>query len=125
MSSWGILNDSVCYSWLSPSGRRRFGSSVLVPQPGVNEGAMSKTSRKPSKRGRRSEQMAEYTFDYSRSRPNRFASRMKENAVAVVLEPDVAEVFGSSDSVNQLLRSVISAMPHRARRRRGGRRKAS
>jgi hypothetical protein len=49
---------------------------------------------------------------------------MKENAVAVVLEPDVAQVFDSSDSVNQLLRSVISALPQRTRRPRGARRKA-
>jgi len=96
---------------------------VLVPQPGVSESAMSKTSRKPSKRRRKRELVAEYTFDYSRSRPNRFAARMKENAVAVVLEPDVAQVFDSSDSVNQLLRSVISALPRRAQRRRGVRRK--
>lgn len=43
-----------------------------------------------------------HIFDYSKSRPNRFASRMAENAVAVVLEPDVAQVFDSSDSVNRL-----------------------
>jgi hypothetical protein len=49
---------------------------------------------------------------------------MAENAVAVVLEPDVAKVFDSSDSVNRLLRSVISALPQRARRPRGVRRRA-
>lgn len=85
---------------------------------------MSKASRKPRKNRPEGELRAEYTFDYDTSRPNRFASRMSENAVAVVLEPDVAEVFGSSDSVNQLLRSVISALPARARRPRGVRRKA-
>jgi len=41
---------------------------------------------------------------------------MSGNVVAVVLEPDVAEVFHSSESVNQLLRSVISALPERQRR---------
>jgi hypothetical protein len=85
---------------------------------------MSKTSRKPRKSRPESKLRAEYTFDYSRSRSNRFASRMRENAVAVVLEPDVAQVFDSSDSVNRLLRSVISALPQRARRPRGVRRKA-
>jgi hypothetical protein len=48
---------------------------------------------------------------------------MGENAVAVVLEPDVAQVFDSSSSVNRLLRSVIAAVPSR-RRSRGIRRKA-
>jgi len=49
---------------------------------------------------------------------------MAENAVAVVLEPDVAKVFDSSDSVNRLLRSVISALPQQARRPGRARRKA-
>jgi ribonuclease toxin BrnT of type II toxin-antitoxin system len=66
---------------------------------------------------------AEYRFDYGKSRSNRFASRMGERAVAVVLEPDVAQVFDSSTSVNRLLRSVIAAVPSR-RRSRSIRRKA-
>ena len=53
----------------------------------------------------------EYRFDYSRAKPNRFAERMSEGVVAVVLEPDVAAVFKSSKAVNALLRSVIAAMP--------------
>jgi hypothetical protein len=96
---------------------------VFARQPEASNSAMSKTSRKPRK-DRPDELRAEYAFDYGRSRPNRFASRMAENAVAVVLEPDVAKVFDSSDSVNRLLRSVISALPQRARRPRGVRRRA-
>ena len=53
----------------------------------------------------------EYRFDYSKSKPNRFAAKMSQGSVAVVLEPDVAEVFRSSEVVNSLLRSIISAMP--------------
>ena len=53
----------------------------------------------------------EYRFDYSKSKPNRFAEKMSEGTVAVVLEPDVAAVFKSSEVVNALLRSIISAMP--------------
>jgi hypothetical protein len=59
----------------------------------------------------------EYRFDYGKSRPNRFAGRIQAGAVAVVLDPDVASVFSSSDTVNALLRSVMSAMPERGRRR--------
>jgi hypothetical protein len=55
-----------------------------------------------------------YDFDYSTAKPNRFVSRFGEGAVAVVLEPDVANVFRSSDVVNNFLRSAISAMPHAA-----------
>jgi hypothetical protein len=53
----------------------------------------------------------EYRFDYSRAKPNRFAQNMSKGAVAVVLEPDVAAVFSSSEAVNALLRSVIAALP--------------
>ncbi len=53
----------------------------------------------------------EYRFDYRRAKPNRFADRMKPGAVAVVLDPDVASVFQSSEAVNHLLRSVLLALP--------------
>ena len=59
---------------------------------------------------------AEYRFDYSKSKPNRFAAKMSERTVAVVLEPDVAAVFKSSEAVNALLRSIISAIPFLKRR---------
>ncbi len=84
---------------------------------------MSKTSKR-NPRSSRNELRAEYDFDYGNSRPNRCASQLGKNAVAVVLEPDVAQVFDSSDSVNQLLRSVISALPRRKPRVRAARRKA-
>jgi hypothetical protein len=57
----------------------------------------------------------EYRFDYRKSRPNRFASQMKAGAVAVVVDPDVASVFRSSEGVNALLRSVINALPKHAK----------
>lgn len=56
----------------------------------------------------------EYRFDYSRAKPNRFASKFKAGSVAVVLDPDVASVFHSSEAVNALLRSVIAALPVQA-----------
>lgn len=55
----------------------------------------------------------EYRLDYTKARPNRFATRLKSDAVAVVLDPDVATVFKSSEAVNAMLRSVLSAMPAR------------
>ena len=61
-----------------------------------------------------------YDFDYSKSRPNRFAAKASTDVVAVVLDPDVAAVFRSSQAVNTFLRSAISAMPERtsAKKRR-------
>ena len=76
---------------------------------------MSKTRSQSRKT---SDLRPEYKFDYTRARPNRFASRMQGKVVAIVLEPDVAEVFATSESVNRLLRSVISAVPAPRRRRR-------
>ena len=70
--------------------------------------------KKPSARktsSRRSDLRAEYRFDYSVSRPNRFAAHAATGAVAVLLDPDVATVFHDSESVNALLRSVITALP--------------
>jgi len=74
---------------------------------------MKKTSS--GKRAKGEEMRREYHFDYRKSRPNRFALQMKGGAVAIVLDPDVASVFGSSESVNSLLRSVIKALPKGAK----------
>ena len=74
---------------------------------------MKKTSA--GKRQLREAMRQEYRFDYRKSRPNRFAPLMKDRAVAIVLDPDVASVFKSSESVNALLRSVISALPKRSK----------
>jgi hypothetical protein len=60
---------------------------------------------------------SEYRFDYSQSRPNRFAHSMSGGAIAVVLDPDVAAVFNSSKTVNALLRSVISSVPQSKRKK--------
>lgn len=75
---------------------------------------MKKESTKKGFAGTRSE----YRFDYAAAKPNRFASRIKEGSVAVLLEPDVALVFDNSESVNQLLRSVIAALPNPPQTRR-------
>ncbi len=53
----------------------------------------------------------EYRFDYGRAKLNRLAPQFAAGSVAVVLDPDVASVFRTSDSVNALLRSVLAAMP--------------
>jgi len=72
---------------------------------------MKKTSVRKKQPVKPETMRSEYRFDYSKSKPNRFAAKMSEGTVAVVLEPDVAKVFRSSEAVNALLRSIISAMP--------------
>jgi hypothetical protein len=77
---------------------------------------MKKMSVRKKKAAQREIMRSEYRFDYSKAKPNRFAAKMSEDTVAVVLEPDVAAVFQSSEAVNALLRSVISAMPKSLRK---------
>jgi hypothetical protein len=57
------------------------------------------------------EMAPEYRFDYKKAKPNRFAARMKNEPLIVMIEPDIAKVFVSSEDVNKALRALISAMP--------------
>jgi len=52
----------------------------------------------------------EYRFDYSLSRPNRFARHFQGEVIAVVLDADVAEIFHDPRQVNTLLRAAIAAL---------------
>ncbi len=54
---------------------------------------------------------SEYRFDYSKARPNRFAVEIKRGNCVVVLDPDVAAVFSTSELVNAVLRALIENMP--------------
>ncbi|MCI0376838.1 MAG: hypothetical protein L0215_04480 [Gemmataceae bacterium] len=67
---------------------------------------------KPSQRHKQ-EMLPEYRFDYSKARPNRFAARLKQGRRAVLLDPDVAAVFSSPESVNAVLRALIETMPQK------------
>jgi hypothetical protein len=57
------------------------------------------------------ELQAEYDFDYRNARPNRFSDRVDTGRLVVTLDPDVSQVFSTSESVNTMLRALISAMP--------------
>jgi len=72
----------------------------------------TRTTKKPPKHDE--EMLPEYRLDYSKARPNRFAARIKQGSRVVVLDPDVAEVFATPESVNMILRALIEAMPRKA-----------
>ena len=55
------------------------------------------------------EMLPEYRFDYRKARPNRFAGRTKPGCRAIVLDPDVAESFPTTESVNAVLRALLHA----------------
>jgi hypothetical protein len=60
----------------------------------------------------------EYSFDYRKAKPNRFAKRTRRESVAVLLDPDVAQVFETGRAVNDVLRALMTTMPTRRGRRR-------
>jgi len=71
-----------------------------------------KKARATKTRKRDSDDMRpEYRFDYSKARPNRFANRTRERVLVVMIDPDVAQVFTTPESVNGVLRAVVDAMP--------------
>ncbi len=51
---------------------------------------------------------SEYTFDYSKAVRGKYHKRLlAENSSIIVLEPDVAEAFQTSEAVNTALRSLL------------------
>lgn len=55
----------------------------------------------------------EYRFDYSKARSNRFAARYKKGSRVIVLDPDIAQVFTTPETVNAVLRALLETMPSR------------
>jgi hypothetical protein len=48
-----------------------------------------------------------YNFDYTKAKPNRFADQQSNEAIMVVLEPEVAVAFPTAEAVNEALRLVM------------------
>jgi hypothetical protein len=61
--------------------------------------------------GAEGELLRKYQFDYTKARPNRFAAGMKDGGLQIALDPDVAKVFTTAESVNAVLRALIETMP--------------
>ena len=55
--------------------------------------------------------LPEYRFDYTKARPNRFAKGVAEGSLVVVLEPELAQVFKTSEQVKAILRAIADTMP--------------
>ena len=77
----------------------------------MNVTTSKKTRVSRAKADQTVEMRSEYHFDYSKAKPNRFAARAKEGYRTVLLDPDIAAVFTSAESVNAVLRALISTMP--------------
>ncbi|MCP3958769.1 MAG: hypothetical protein GY719_13025 [bacterium] len=72
---------------------------------------MKKAPSRETTQQTRDDLLPEYDFDYRDAKPNRFVTRPEDRGRTIVLEPDIAEVFKSSGSVNAVLRALIEAMP--------------
>jgi hypothetical protein len=72
---------------------------------------MKKTPASKIRRSASDEMRSEYRFDYRKARPNRFSGRNKEERLVVVLDPDIAKVFKTPQSVNKALRAIMTAIP--------------
>ena len=55
--------------------------------------------------------LPEYHLDYSQARPNRFATDVAAGSLVVVLEPELAQVFKTSDKVKVILQAIANALP--------------
>ena len=73
---------------------------------------MKKNAKSEKEPGASDELLVEYHFDYRQAKPNRFAPEREQHII--VLDPDVAEVFTTSEAVNKVLRALIAAMPQAA-----------
>ncbi len=55
--------------------------------------------------------LSEYNFDYRKALLNRFASQQEKAPLTVILDADVAEIFKTSEAVNNALCALLSAIP--------------
>jgi hypothetical protein len=72
------------------------------------------TAKAPSNKSE--DMLPEYDFDYDKAKPNRFAGRISKDRVVVLLDSEVSEVFTTPESVNTVLRALITAMPRNPNR---------
>ncbi len=80
----------------------------------------TRSTRRPKQKRRLEGGLApNYELDYTKSKANRFTGRVDRDAVVIVLDSDVAEVFFDSKRVNALLRAAITAVKKRDRRQAG------
>jgi hypothetical protein len=49
-------------------------------------------------------------YDFSRSRPNKYASRYAKGSLVVTLDPDVAAVFPGAREANDALRALAGVI---------------
>jgi hypothetical protein len=56
-------------------------------------------------------------YDFSRSRPNKYASRYAKGSLVVTLDPDVAAIFPGAQEANDALRALAGVIRSHTMRR--------
>ena len=84
----------------------------LMPQRQRAEHFAPMKNTKPVDRvnGTADDRQDEYSFDYDKAKPNRFAGKLGQDRLMVCLDADVAAVFKSSESDNHVLRAIITSL---------------
>jgi hypothetical protein len=78
---------------------------------------MKKTSSSKLHSNKSEDMLSEYDFDYNKAKPNRFAGRISKERLVVLLDPEVSEVFTTPESVNTVLRALVTALPESRRKK--------
>ena len=63
-------------------------------------------------------------YDFSRARPNKYASRYAKGSIVITLDPDVAAVFPGARQANEALRTLAGLVRRHQRRRTASRQSA-
>lgn len=78
---------------------------------------MKKTSSSKHRSNKSEDMLSEYNFDYKKAKSNRFAGRISRERIVVLLDPDVSQVFTTPESVNTVLRALVTALPEGTRKK--------
>ena len=76
---------------------------------------MKATKKKAGKPTSQDKLAADYDFEYSKAKPNRFAGLPKDQMV-VLLDKEISNVFRTPEEVTNALHSLIRAFPSNLRR---------
>ncbi|MGB4782387.1 hypothetical protein [Candidatus Methylomirabilis sp.] len=82
----------------------------------------SEASKAPARRVGVDEILPEY--DFSRARPNKYASRYAKGSIVITLDPDVAAVFPGTQEANEALRTLAGLIRKHQPRRTASRQSA-
>ena len=63
-------------------------------------------------------------YDFSRARPNKYASRYAKGSIVITLDPDVAAVFPGARQANEALRALAGLIRKHQLRRTASRQSA-